>query len=178
MERPSRSDLQKLVERLADGDRAALRPAFEVLWPLLRGFTSRHLPSGDAEDAAQEALTKIFFRAGEFDASRSALAWVLGITAFEIRTARRRSARRRETPEVIAASESTPDPRPTPEQTAIQNDMEELMRETLGSLRPEDAETLRLHAQGERAAIAAAAFRKRVQRALERLRGAWKVTHG
>lgn len=178
MGRPPRSDLQELMERLAEGDRTALRPAFELLWPLLRGFTSRHLSSGDAEDAAQEALMKIFFRAGEFDVSRSALAWVLGITAFEIRTARRRSVRRRETPEGSAASESAPDPRPTPEETAIQGDMEQLMRETLGSLRPEDAETLHLYARDERAAIAAAAFRKRVQRALERLRGAWKVTHG
>ena len=178
MERPSRSDLQKLMGRLAEGDRAALPPAFDLLWPLLRRFTGRHLPCGEADDAAQEALLKIFFRAGEFDVTRSALAWVLGVAAFEIRTARRRAARRREEPVMPEAVESARDSRATPEETAIQEDMEAMLREALGSLRPEDAETLRLYARGDRAAIAAATFRKRVQRALERLRAVWKVTHG
>ncbi len=178
MERPHRSDLQKLMERLAEGDRAALPPAFDLLWPLLRRFTGRHLPSGEAEDAAQEALLKIFFRAGEFDPSRSALAWALGIAAFEIRTARRRRIRRREDPHPVTESGVKRDPNTTPEETVIQEDMEAMLREALGSLRPEDAETLRLYARGDRAAIAAATFRKRVQRALERLRAVWKVKHG
>ncbi|HEU5182266.1 MAG TPA: sigma factor [Candidatus Polarisedimenticolia bacterium] len=178
MERPYRSALQKLMERLAEGDRAALPPAFELLWPLLRRFTGRHLPSGDADDAAQEALLKIFFRAGEFDVSRSALAWVLGVAAFEIRTARRRRARRREDPPPATGSPVPRDLNATPEETAIQQDMEAMLREALGSLRPEDAETLRLYARGDRAAIAAATFRKRVQRSLVRLRAVWKVKHG
>lgn len=178
MERPPRSDLQILMERLADGDRAALPPAFEHLWPLLRRFTGRHLPAQDAEDAAQEALLKIFFRAAEFDVSRSALAWVLGIAAFEIRTARRRSRRRRDSSELAGIEQSAHDPRPTPEESAIQSDLERMMREALGALRPEDAETLRLYSRGERAAVAAAAFRKRVQRALDRLRAVWRTTDG
>ncbi len=178
MERPRRSDFQKLMERLAEGDRAALPPVFDLLWPLLSRFTGRHLPAGDAEDAAQEALLKIFFRAGEFEPSRNALAWVLGVAGFEIRTARRRRIRRREDPPPATGSEVRCDPKATPEETAIQEDMEAMLREALGSLRPEDAETLRLYARGDRAAVAAATFRKRVQRALERLRAAWKVTHG
>jgi len=176
MERPPRSDLQHLMERLAEGDRAALPPAFELLWPLVRRFTDRHLPAGEAEDVAQEALLKILYRAAEFDPSRSALAWVLGVTAFEIRTARRRAFRRRETSEASSLERSR-DPRPTPEEAAIESEMQALIREALGALRPEDAETLRLYAQGRRAAIAAATFRKRVQRALDRLRAVWRVTH-
>ena len=178
MERFPRSDLQRLMERLADGDRGAFPPAFELLWPLLRGFAHRHLPSGDADDAVQEALLKIFFRAGEFDASRSALAWALGITAFEIRTARRRSVRRREDARLSEVSWTLRDARPGPEEAAITQDMEAMLREALGALRPEDKQTLALYAHGERAAITAAAFRKRVQRALERLRGVLKVTLG
>jgi RNA polymerase sigma factor (sigma-70 family) len=178
MERPPRSDLQQLMERLAAGDRAALPPAFDLLWPLLRRFTGRHLASGEADDAAQEALLKIFFRAGEFDTSRSALAWALGITAFEIRTAKRRAARRRETAELPQVAETSRDPRSTPEEAAILSDLESMMREALGALSPEDAETLRLYARGERAAVAAATFRKRVQRAMQRLRAVWRVTHG
>ena len=45
-----------------------------------------------------------------------------------------------------------------------------MVRERLGTLRPADAETLRLYARGERGAVAGATFRKRVERALRRLR--------
>jgi hypothetical protein len=54
------------------------------------------------------------------------------------------------------------------------SDLEALLRDSLGTLRPEDAETLRLYARGERAAIAAATFRKRVERALRRLKTVMK----
>jgi RNA polymerase sigma-70 factor (ECF subfamily) len=172
MERFPHSDLQRSMERLADGDRDAFHPVFTSLWPLLRRFAARHLPSEDAEDAAQEALLRIFRRAAEFDPSRSALAWALGIAAFEIRTARRRRQRQRETGPPAAALEARRDPGPTPEETALERDLETMVRDALGALRPEDAETLRLFARGERGAVAAATFRKRVERALRRLRAA------
>src|SRR3989442_6028652 len=95
MDRATLSELERLMERLADGDRAAFHPVSAVLWPLLRRFAARHLRPEEAEETAQETLVKIFLRAGEFDASRSALAWALGIAAFEIRTVRRRRLRRR-----------------------------------------------------------------------------------
>jgi len=53
-----------------------------------------------------------------------------------------------------------------------------MMRDALGTLRPEDAETLRLYSRGERTHVAAATFRKRVERALARLRAAWRTTDG
>jgi len=168
MERPH--ELQSLMQRLALGDRAAFHPVFETLWPILRRFAARHLPAQEAEDAAQEALLKIFHRAAAFDPERSALAWAFGIAAYEVRTVRKRRLRRREAPEAAAAGH--PDPGSDPEESAIVRDLETLLRETLGALRPEDAETLRLYARGERAAIAAATFRKRVERALRRLRTA------
>lgn len=164
------------MERLADGDRDAFHPVFAFLWPLLRRFAARHLPSDEAEDAAQEALLRIFRRAAEFDPSRSALAWALGIATFEIRTARRRRQRRRETSPSDVALEARRDPAPTPEATALERDLETTVRDALGALRPEDAETLRQFARGERAAVAAATFRKRVERALRRLRAVRGVT--
>ena len=176
MEHVPNSDLQGLMERLADGDRSAFHPVFESLWPLLRRFAARHLHPGDADDAAQEALLRVFRRAAEFDPSRSALAWALGIAAFEIRTARRKRQRRREDAVPGGVFESARDPAPTPEETAMQADMETMMRNALGTLRPEDAETLRLYSRGERAHVAAATFRKRVERALTRLRAAWRTT--
>lgn len=178
MEHVPNTDLQGLMERLADGDRSAFHPVFESLWPLLRRFAARNLGPGEADDAAQEALLRVFRRAAEFDPSRSALAWALGIAAYEIRTARRRRQRRREDAAPAGTLAATRDPNPTPEDMAMQGDMEKMLRESLGALRPEDAETLRLYSRGERAHVAAATFRKRVERALTRLRAAWRTTDG
>jgi RNA polymerase sigma factor (sigma-70 family) len=167
MER-SQDDLQSLMTRLAEGDRGAFHPVFETLWPVLRRFAARHLPPQEADDAAQEALLKIFHRAARFDPERSALAWALGMTAYEVRTARRRRQRRRESAEGGVAERTAPEP--NPEESAMITDLEEMMRERLGALAPADAETLRLYARGERGAVAGATFRKRVERALQRLR--------
>src|SRR6266849_3158600 len=82
--------------RLADGDRSAFSPLYTLLWPALRVFVHRQLPASDAEDVAQDALLKVFARASRFDPARDALAWALGIAAFEVRTARKRTARRKE----------------------------------------------------------------------------------
>ena len=169
MERPH--ELQSLMRRLAEGDRAAFHPVFETLWPILRRFAARHLPPQEAEDVAQEALLKIFHRAAGFDPERSALAWALGITAYEVRTARKKTMRRRETSQEPWAR---PDPGLDPEEAAIVGDLEALLRDSLGTLRPEDATTLGLYARGDRAAIAAATFRKRVERALRKLRTVMK----
>ena len=163
------------MERLADGDRASFHPVFAVLWPLLRRLAARHLGPGEGEDAAQEALVKIFFRAYQFDRSRNALAWALGIAAFEIRTARRRRQRRREVP---PPDHEERDAAPDPESEAMTRDLEATLEEALGGLRPEDAETLRMYAKGDRPAVAAATFRKRVERALTRLRAVWRTTDG
>ncbi|HYV86432.1 MAG TPA: sigma-70 family RNA polymerase sigma factor [Patescibacteria group bacterium] len=173
MERVPSPELQRLMERLADGDRSAFHPVFELLWPPLRRFAARHLGPGEADDIAQEALLRVFRRAAEFDPSRSALAWALGIAAYEIRTARRKRQRRREEAAPAGTLATARDQKPTPEETAMQDDMESMLRESLGALRPEDAETLRLYSRGERAHVAAATFRKRVERALTRLRAAW-----
>ncbi len=65
LDRGRRDELQGLLRRLADGDRAAMSPAYQLLWPLLRSFCARALgPFGlaDADDAAQAALLKIIDR--------------------------------------------------------------------------------------------------------------------
>jgi RNA polymerase sigma-70 factor (ECF subfamily) len=175
MEDGSLSDLQELMVRLADGDRSAFPPVYATLWPVLRALTARHLPPADAEDAAQEALLRIFRRSAEFDPNRSALAWALGIARWEIRTARQRRRRRREEALTPAAGGAAPE---NPEETLLERDMVRMMEDTMGTLSPADLETLRLFRSGERAAVAAATFRKRVERAIQRLRAAWQVRHG
>lgn len=166
--------------RLADGDRDAFEPLYEVLWPLLLRFARRALAgSPDAEDAAQGALMKVFSRASEFDPDRDALSWALGIVAYECRTLRKKTQRRRENLEDPEAWVSRPAKGPTAEDTLIARDLEEAAEQVLGALRPEDAETLRLVAGGERPeGVAAPTFRKRVERALSRLRTAWSTKHG
>ena len=177
MDDGSLSELQGLMGRLADGDRSAFPRVFEVLWPVLRDLTRRHLSPEDAEDAAQEALVKIFRRAAEFDARRSAVAWALGVARWEIRTARKKRLRRREERMSDTHRDRTAD-QPGPEEALLERDTERMLAAALGQLSPADLETLRLYRNGERAAVAAATFRKRVGRALDRLRAAWRMTHG
>jgi RNA polymerase sigma factor (sigma-70 family) len=175
VERAEREALQRQLERLADGDRDAFHPVFVCLWPLLRGFAARCLSREEAEDAAQEALLRVFARAAEFDCQRDALSWVLGIAAYEIRSARQRRRRRREAP--AAALADRPDLGRSPEDLAVAADLERALASALAALRPGDAETLLAYARGERPDLPGPTFRKRVERALARLRGAWRLSH-
>jgi RNA polymerase sigma factor (sigma-70 family) len=167
------------MARLAEGDREAFHAVFVRLWPLLRGFLGRHLPFEDAEDAAQEALVKVFARASEYDPRRDALSWALGVAAYEVKTARRKRQRRREAAgdasDLLAAA---PASGPGPEEAAVAREMEEALDAAVRSLGEADAATLRHYADGRRPHVPAATFRKRVQRALARLRSAWRTSHG
>jgi RNA polymerase sigma factor (sigma-70 family) len=179
VERREREALQGYLERLADGDREAFPPVFLRLWPLLRGFAARCLPAAEAEDAAQEALLRVFSRAAEFDRRRDALSWVLAIGAYEIRSARRRRQRRqaREHPAADEGAAAMADPGRSPEAAAAAAELERELAAALLRLRPGDAETLLAYARGERPNLPAPTFRKRVERALARLRGAWRLDH-
>jgi RNA polymerase sigma-70 factor (ECF subfamily) len=173
-----RQRLQQDLSRLADGDREAFHPVFVALLPLLRGFAARGLPPSDAEDAAQEMLVKIYARAHEFDRTRDALSWVLGIAAYEIKTFRRRRERRREADSTPAEMAAREDAAATPEELAIARNLDAAILTALTELRPADAATLRAFALGERPEdVPAATFRKRVERSLARLRDLWRASH-
>jgi RNA polymerase sigma factor (sigma-70 family) len=177
VERQQRAELQRNLSRLADGDRAAFRPVFELVWPRVREIARRLMPhAADADDAAQTALCKLFERASEFDPERDALAWIVGIVSWECLTLRKRAARRREQGgEALAA---VVDRAANPEEKAMADELEALAVAMLGQLGPDDRETLRiaLFGEGERTAPPAT-FRKRVERAMGRLRAAWRA-HG
>jgi RNA polymerase sigma-70 factor (ECF subfamily) len=174
MERAARRELQALLTRLGAGDRSAFHPVFEIVRPIVERFAARALPShADAEDVAQEALVKIFARASDFDPEREALPWILSIAAFEIRTAQRRRERRRESPNEDAMC-ATAEAAPSPEARAIDRDLLAALGEALGAMRPEDAEVILASAEViERPSIAPATLRKRLQRAMVRLRAVW-----
>ena len=177
MEPWRRDQLHQWLVRLADGDRSAFDPLFQTLWPLLRRFAARLLPNSvDAEDAAQQALMRVFGRAGEFDRQRDALTWIFGIVAWECRTVRRKAVRRREDPllegiDLAARTDSG-------EAELVERNLLAAVHELLGSLRPQDVETILLAFRGRRPIGGGAAFRKRLERALKRLRDAWRLKHG
>ncbi|WP_437281252.1 sigma-70 family RNA polymerase sigma factor [Sorangium sp. So ce375] len=166
------------MRRLADGDRAAFEPVYAALWPALGAFCRRMLGGGaDAEDAAQQALLKVFDRAGSFDPDGDALTWALAIAAWECRTTRRRHSRSREAPDELVPS--IPADAPTPEDAAIARDLDDAAREVLGTLAEADRETLRATLEGDRdPSVSGAAFRKRRERAFARLREAWRRIYG
>ena len=92
-------ELHALLSRLSQGDRSAFQPLFVALWPLLRRFSTRFLSStADGDDAAQQALLKVFSRSREYDPTRPALPWLLAIATNECRTLRKRHLRRGDAP--------------------------------------------------------------------------------
>jgi hypothetical protein len=70
------------------------------------------------------------------------------------------------------------DATPSPEADVIARDLERAAREVLGTLSTIDIETLEASARGERPDLPQATFRKRLERALVRLRTAWSTRHG
>lgn len=177
MDRTQRAELQRLFERLAAGDRSALEPAFTRLLPALRRFAGGLLrDDAAADDAAQSALLKVFARVSELDLERDALTWALGITAYEVKTARKRAQRRREGGE--AALASLPSAAASPEDAALERELEAAALEALGALRPLDVATLRAMMHDARPDVPGATYRKRLERALSRLHVAWRSRHG
>ncbi len=163
---------------LADGNRAVFDGVYEAAWPLVRGFVGRHLPPADADDAAQDALLSVFARASEFDRERDALAWILGIAAWQIRTVRTRRRRRREEPVEEGALDARADGSATPEEAAAESQRGRFLDAALASLGPDDEATLRAYMAGTPPDLPPATFRKRVQRAMTRLRASWTTGHG
>jgi RNA polymerase sigma-70 factor (ECF subfamily) len=165
------------MARLADGDRSAFDPLYDALWPSVRRLAERMLLGApEAEDAAQEAMTKLFARASDFEPGRSVTSWVLAMTAYECLSQRQKRRRRREhdgTP-----LEVTPDGSRSPEAAIIARDHEAAALEVLGTLRPDDVETIRALLLDARPNLPRATFRKRIERALARLRAAWSSRHG
>lgn len=171
-----RERIRGLLVAAADGDRASLEPLFAVLWPSTLAYC-RQVLRGDAmaDDAAQDTMIAVFRRMSEYDAERDPLAWVLGIATWQCRTLARRRWRRAEVP-----AEGTP--------VAVLDGVDEFMRRdviraalaTIATLSPADIATLTASILDEdgRPGMTGATFRKRLERARQRLRTAWRSRHG
>jgi RNA polymerase sigma factor (sigma-70 family) len=173
-----RAQLQRWMSGAADGDRACIDPLFQALWPLAVRYATRFLGdaalAGDCEDCAQEALVRLFGQLDRFDRERDALTWTLTHVTWQCRTARRRRDRRNEASEVPDAGFDG---------AAVAEDRE-LVRAavaTLASLGANDIEVIVAALTDDtelRRALAPATFRKRLERALDRLRTSWRSRHG
>jgi RNA polymerase sigma-70 factor, ECF subfamily len=126
----------------------------------------------DARDAVQQAMEKIFERASDYDRTRRAMPWACAIAAWECRTLLRKRLRRREAAgHFEIASESG-------EAHALRRDLVEAATHALGTLSDLDRETLLATFHDEAGDVTGATFRKRRERALERLRGAFRRLYG
>jgi RNA polymerase sigma factor (sigma-70 family) len=178
MDEATRRLLNRSMAALADGDRSAFDPTYRTLWPLLVRLIAAI--SGDrmiAEDIAQQAMLKILSRVSTFERSKDALAWSMAIAVNEYRSYRRKLGNRAaDQGEWLLAEPTYSD---TPEAIAIRNNLSEAARAVMGQLRPQDLEVVvAAMYDRQRPPFAAAAFRKRLQRALANTRLIWKRYYG
>jgi RNA polymerase sigma-70 factor, ECF subfamily len=165
-------ELTSLIVRLAEGDRSAFSRLFELLWPRVHSLCLSLLSHPqDADDAAQQAMEKILTRASEYDRTRAAAPWALGIAAWECRTLRRRALRRREVsddqlPEMQAEGLA--------EDELIRRELEGAAVAVLQELSSRDRATLVSAFWEEARSASSPAARKQRQRALDRLRAAFR----
>lgn len=171
---PELADLDQLMRRLADGDRSAFTPVFELLWPpTLRLCTRLAGSEADGADAAQTALLRILERANEYDRAKPALPWALGIASWEWRTLSKKKQRLRESNEVAPSSDAG-----AQAEEAEQRLLVEAAMNAMGTLSQADQETLVSTYWETAAAVGGATFRKRRERAVVRLRNAFKRLYG
>ena len=173
-----RDPLTRDLLRLADGDRSAFESVYAVARPRVERLVHRLLAGDpDVEDVAQRALIKVFERASEFDAGRGpALPWILGVAAWECRSHRKSRVRRREVPVEAPPERAATD---CPERALLDAELEQALHAAIGTLAPADRETLLAALEHTRRPdVPGATFRKRLQRALTRLKSAWRAEHG
>ncbi len=166
--------------RLAGGDRDAFDAVFTSLWPSLLALARRLLGDEvEAEDAAQEALMKVFGNVEQYDASRDALSWAFAITVFEAQTLRRRRTRRRETSN--SPLDQARAPGASPEAQLEDAELRARLGETVDLLSDVDRQEIVAYlglAPEAGTGTLGTTRRKRRQRAMERLRSLWRNLHG
>jgi RNA polymerase sigma-70 factor (ECF subfamily) len=168
------TNLDALMARLADGDRSAFTPVFRRLWaPTLRMCMSMLKNDADANDAAQQSMEKILARASSYDPTRPAMPWALAIAAWECRTVRQARRRRRETADDLVKEPMTSGA----EEEIVQRDLTQAALDALGQLSDVDKETLTA-TFAEESGATGATFRKRRERAVQRLRDAFRRIYG
>lgn len=176
MNADARKHVNALMIRLADGDRAVFDEVYAALWPVMTAFCSKMLSGSDAEDAAQQALLKVFSRASTFDRAGDAFTWALAIATWEVRTVQKQMTRSRTT---FVDKHDAEDPAESAEALLAREQLVTAARHVLGTLSESDQQTLVATFSDETpASVPGATFRKRRERALARLKEAWRRVYG
>jgi RNA polymerase sigma-70 factor (ECF subfamily) len=159
------AELDRLMDRLSDGDRAAFGPLYEALRPRAVRFARGRVGDGHAEDVAQTTLLRVFARASEFQRGRAVLPWFYAIAANEARTAQRRLR------SSATSMDQMPRAAPDPEYELCQQEMRRAVDRAIADL-DDDAAHAILSALEEapHPNLKPATFRKRLSRAYARLR--------
>lgn len=171
-------------EELVEQARKGASDAYDVLVRRYQelAFRTAYLIAGnaaDAEEAAQEALTKAYYALGRFRAGAPFRPWLLQIVANEARN-RRKSTGRRAQLAVRAAVEALPGrAEPSPEDEVLSNERRGALLAALDALRDDDRQVLAYRyffdlSEAEMATILGCArgtVKSRLSRALVRLRG-------
>lgn len=172
MDSETRIHLNTLMAQLADGDRTVLNDVYSLLWPIISAFCGKTLSYADAQDAAQQALLKLFDQAAAFDRDRDVVTWALSVAAWEVRTVRKRHERSKLAlfDDALATGNAK-----DPEWEMAERQLVEAALSVLGQLSNSDQETLiSTFSEDAPEGVAGATFRKRRERALVRLRTAWR----
>jgi len=166
------AELDALMARLADGDRGAFDPLYRELLPRALRAARRSLAPDVADDIAQGALERVFFRASEFDTGRACLPWFYAIVANEIRGARRERAHAALV--VEPASEM-----PSADELLAKRELEVALDRAIDALDGPSADAIAaLLGRTAPLALAAPTVRKRLSRAYARLRTILGGSHG
>ena len=176
MNADARKHVNDLMIRLGDGDRSVFDEVYAALWPVMTAFCGKMLSGMDAEDAAQQALLKVFSRASTFDRTGDAFTWAITIAVWEVRTIQKQTTRSRT---ISMAGHDAPDPGDSPEALLSREQLVAVARNILGTLSESDQQTLLATFNDDvLPSIPGATFRKRRERALARLKEAWRKVYG
>ena len=162
------------MARAAEGDRASVDPLLIALWPIVLVYTRRLAGDALAEDCAQDALVQLFSQLERYDRSRDALTWALTLATWKCRTAKKQIVRRGE-------CDATPHLAIDGRGLAEERELTRSALATLATLAPRDVEVIVASITDDdalRCSLEPATFRKRLERALSRLRVSWRSRHG
>ncbi len=128
-----------LVERVATGDRAAIRLLFMRHHARIYRFVVRQTGSETmADDIANEVFLELWRQAGAFEGRSEVSTWLLGIARYKALSMLRK---RKEAPVDDEYAESIPDTADTPEITAMKDDKAAALRRMVNAL-PEEHRTV------------------------------------
>lgn len=171
-------------EALVEQARAGASDAYEALVRRYQelAFRTAYVITGDAADAeevAQDALTKAYYALGGFRAGSSFRPWILQIVANEARNRRKASWRRAQLALRAAADQAPDRVEPSPEGEALAGEQRAALLAALDALRDDDRRVIACRyfldlSEVEMAIVlncARGTVKSRLSRALGRLRG-------